>query len=73
MISNFRAREIRFIVAAFGGLEGAAGQLVRADPFMVNSELMNSDELEGKIVLVGRGGLPFVEKARTVAKVGDGL
>ena len=59
-----------FETAMFGGQEDAAGEIVRADPLMVDRDLVNGEAMKGKVVVVGRGVLPFVEKARRVSAAG---
>jgi hypothetical protein len=56
-----------FEAAQFGGQEDAAGEIVRADPLMVDREPANREAMKGKVVVVGRGVVPFVDKARRVS------
>ena len=46
------------------------GDLVEAAPFLADGPLENAALLPGAIVLVGRGGCPFVDKAKRVQDVG---
>eukprot|EP00001_Collodictyon_triciliatum_P002972 00572_6 len=59
-----------FEAAQFGGQEDAAGEIVRADPLMVDREPANREAMKGKVVVVGRGVVPFVDKARRVSAAG---
>ena len=47
--------EMAFEAAQFGGQEDAAGEIVRADPLMVDREPANREAMKGKVVVVGRG------------------
>ena len=62
--------EMAFETAAFGAQEDVAGEIVRADPLMADRELVNREAVEGKMVMVGRGVVPFADKARRVSGTG---
>ncbi len=69
-IDKAKDEKMLFETAMFGGQEDAAGEIVRADPLMVDRDLVNGEAMKGKVVVVGRGVLPFVEKARRVQAAG---
>ena len=56
-----------FLAAMFGGQDDAVGEIVRANPLMVDKELANGESFKGKVVVVGRGVVPYVDKARRVS------
>lgn len=60
------------VPAAFGTNEGELAhlRLIRAQPDLADAPLRNGSEAVGSIVLVTRGSVPFVEKARRVADAG---
>lgn len=62
----------RGVPAAFGRNVGRLGRLpvVRAQPDLADAPLQNVSEARGALVLVTRGSVPFVEKARRVAAAG---
>ncbi|XP_067868753.1 ER degradation-enhancing alpha-mannosidase-like protein 3 [Heterodontus francisci] len=49
---------------------GVKGTLTKAFPYTACSDVTNSDEVHGKIVLVQRGDCMFANKARNLQKVG---
>jgi hypothetical protein len=62
--------EMAFETAMFGVQEDVSGEIVRADPLMADRELENRERVKGKVVVVCRGGVPFVDKARRVMAAG---
>ena len=62
--------EMAFETAAFGLAEDVSGEIMRADPLMADKELANGEQVKGKVVVVGRGVVPFVDKARRVEAAG---
>lgn len=52
------------------GDQRVSGPVVFALPFRVCSELLNSDRVKGRIVIMERGDCMFVEKARKIQKAG---
>ena len=59
-----------FIRAEFGGLSDEAGEICLADPLPADRELVNKSSMQGKVAVVVRGVVPFVEKARRAAEAG---
>ena len=60
------------VPAVFGRNTGRVARLrvVRADPDLADAPLRNGADVRGALVLVTRGAVPFVEKARRVAAAG---
>ena len=60
------------VPAVFGRNTGRLARLrvVRADPDLADAPLRNGADVRGALVLVSRGAVPFVEKARRVAAAG---
>lgn len=50
--------------------DGVSGELAMADPYDASSELTNASELQGKMVIMARGGCSFVEKVRRAQEAG---
>ena len=57
------------VPASFGANVGRLSRLrcVRAQPDLADEPLRNGAEVRGALVLVARGSVPFVEKARRAA------
>jgi hypothetical protein len=63
----------RFIgsVAQFGAEHAEfCGSVIPAEPFLADRDLENAELLRGNIAIVGRGEVPFGEKARRAQKAG---
>ena len=60
-----------FIRAEFGlKIDDAEGDICRADPLTADAELKNKADMKGKVAVVCRGVVPFLEKARRAAEAG---
>ena len=59
-----------FITAEFGVRTDATGLVCRAVPFAADAELSNGIQMQGRIAVVQRGVVPFVDKARRAAEAG---
>ena len=46
------------------------GRIERAQPYLANGDLLNSEALRGSIAITGRGGCPFTDKARALEQAG---
>ena len=68
--SQTSSEEFAFTTAEFGKEHDVAGSVCRADPLQADVELVNKSEMKGKVAVVARGLVPFVDKARRAMEAG---
>jgi hypothetical protein len=62
--------ELTCLAAAFGVARDVSGAICCAQPSAAEEELSNKSDMDGKVAVVTRGIVPFIDKARRVADAG---